>query len=140
MVDIDKKFKRIYTSGKRKSAIAKALIKAGSGKVLINGKNYETLHMFDRLKIAEPLRITEKNLKKLDFDIEVEIKGGGDKGQIDAARIAIAKAILEFTQSEELRKAFLDYDRNLLVADVRRKEMCKPGDSKARAKRQSSKR
>jgi small subunit ribosomal protein S9 len=140
MADIDKKYKKIYASGKRKSAVAKAMIKSGNGKVLINGKNYETLHMFDKLKIAEPLRIAEKNLGKLEFDIEVDIKGGGDKGQIDAARISIAKAILEFTQSEELRKAFLDYDRNLLVADVRRKEACKPGDSKARAKRQSSKR
>ncbi|MEA3414178.1 MAG: 30S ribosomal protein S9 [Nanoarchaeota archaeon] len=140
MVDIDKKFKKIYTSGKRKSSIARALIKAGNGKVLINGKNYKTLHMFDRLKIAEPLRITEEILGKIEFDFEVNIKGGGDKSQIDAARIAITKAILEFTQSEELKKEFLAYDRNLLIADVRRKEMCKPGDSKARAKRQSSKR
>jgi small subunit ribosomal protein S9 len=104
MADIDKKYKKIYASGKRKSAVAKAMIKSGNGKVLINGKNYETLHMFDKLKIAEPLRIAEKNLGKLEFDIEVDIKGGGDKGQIDAARISIAKAILEFTQSEEFRK------------------------------------
>ena len=53
---------------------------------------------------------------------------------------AMAKAIIDYTQSDELREAFLNYDRSLLVADVRRKEACKPGDSKARAKRQSSKR
>ena len=138
MTSLDKKYKKIYASGKRKSAVARAMIKSGNGKVLINGKNYETLHMFDRLKIAEPLRISEKVLGKNDFDISVDIKGGGDKGQIDAARISIAKAILDYTKSEELRKAFLKYDRNLLVADVRRKEACKPGDSKARSKRQTS--
>ncbi|KHO53687.1 MAG: 30S ribosomal protein S9 [archaeon GW2011_AR13] len=54
--------------------------------------------------------------------------------------LALAKGIVEFTKSEELTKAYLEYDRNLLVADVRRKEAYKPGDSKARSKRQASKR
>jgi len=94
--------------------------------------------MFDRLKLEEPLRIAEKVLGKLDFDIEVNVLGGGEKGQIDAARLAIAKAIIGFTKSEVLKQAYLDYDRNLLVADVRRKEPNKPGDSKARSKRQTS--
>ena len=64
--------------------------------------------------------------------------GGGEKGQIEAVRLALARAISEFSDSKELANAFLKYDRNLLIADVRRKEAYKPGDSKARRKRQKS--
>ncbi len=138
MVGIETKYKQIYTSGKRKAAIAKAKIKTGKGKILFNKRNYETLQMFDRLKLDEPIKIAEHVLKKIDFDIEVTVKGGGEKGQIDAARLSIAKAIIDYTKSEELKQAYLEYDRSLLVADVRRKEACKPGDSKARSKRQTS--
>ncbi len=131
---------KIIASGKRKAAVARAFLTEGNGKVTINNRDYKNLQLFDRLKIEEPLRIAESVLGKINFDIAVKIKGGGEKGQIDAARIAIAKAIINFTKSKPLEKAFLSYDRNLLVADVRRKEAYKPGDSKARAKRQSSKR
>ena len=96
--------------------------------------------MFDKLKIEEPLRIAEKILGKLNFDVNINVKGGGEKGQIEAARLALAKVITKFANNESLVKAYLDYDRNLLIADVRRKEAYKPGDSKARKKRQSSKR
>lgn len=135
---MEQKDKKIYTSGKRKAAIARAVISPGDGKITFNGKNYETLEMFDSLKLAEPIRIAEKILGKIDFEIKLTAKGGGAKGQIDASRLAMAKAIVEYSQSEELKQAYLTYDRNLLVADVRRKEACKPGDSKARAKRQTS--
>ncbi|MBU2562283.1 MAG: 30S ribosomal protein S9 [Nanoarchaeota archaeon] len=131
---------KIKVSGKRKRAIARATIVEGSGKILLNQKDYQTLQIFDRLKIEEPLRIAEGILGKKNFDVTIMIKGGGEKGQIDAARVALAKAIVAFSKSEELTKAYLSYDRNLLVADVRRKEVYKPGDSKARKKRQSSKR
>ncbi len=131
---------RIIVSGKRKRAIAKAILTEGSGLIRINKKDYKTLQIFDRLKIEEPLRIAEKILGKLNFDVEIKVKGGGEKSQIEAARLALSKAILEFSKSKELTDAFLSYDRNLLVADIRRKETYKPGDSKARKKRQSSKR
>ncbi len=139
-MSIENKYKKIIVSGKRKRAVARATIKEGSGKVKINKKCLETLTIFDKLKIEEPLRISEQILGKTNFDIEIKTNGGGEKGQIDAARLALARAIVEFTKSKELTKVFMNYDRNLLVADVRRKEACKPGDSKARAKRQSSKR
>ena len=140
MAEIENKYKKIYTSGKRKASIARALIKEGKGIVTVNKKNYELLHIFDRLKIAEPLKIAEHILGKISFDVQITTKGGGNKGQLDAARIALAKAIIEYTGSEELMETFLKYDRNLLIADVRRKEVYKPGDSKARSMRQSSKR
>ena len=131
---------KIVTSGKRKTAIARAVLTEGVGKIKINKRDYQTLQFFDRLKIEEPLRIGKEILGKINFDVSITVRGGGEKGQIDAARVALARAMVKFSNSKELNSAFLDYDRNLLVADVRRKEMYKPGDSKARKKRQSSKR
>lgn len=136
----ENKSKKIIVSGKRKTAIAKAIISEGSGKIIINKKDYKNLQMFDRFKIEEPIRIAEKILGKKNFDVVINVSGGGEKSQIEAARLALAKALVEFSKSEKLVKVFLDYDRNLLVADIRRKEVYKPGDSKARKKRQSSKR
>ena len=127
-----------YASGKRKSAVARAEIIEGNGKMTFNGKDFKVLQLFDKLQLEEPIKIAEKILGKINFDITATAKGGGEKGQIDAARLAVAKSIIEFTKSDELRTAYLEYDRNLLVADVRRKEARKPGDSKARAKRQTS--
>jgi small subunit ribosomal protein S9 len=131
---------KIIKSGKRKTAIARAVLTEGSGKININKKDYRILHVFNKLTIEEPLKIAEKILGKINFDVSINVKGGGEKGQIEAARLALARAINEFSKSKELTEIFLSYDRNLLVADVRRKEMNKPGDSKARKKRQSSKR
>jgi small subunit ribosomal protein S9 len=130
--------KKIIASGKRKTAIARAEIKEGDGKITINKINYQHFHKFDVLRIREPLLIAEKVLGKINFDVIISVKGGGEKGQIEAARLALARAIVKFSESEEIEKQFLEYDRNLVVADVRRKEANKPGDSKARAKRQSS--
>ncbi len=132
------KVSKMISSGKRKRAVARAVIEEGNGRVWINGRDYKALHFFDRLKIEEPLRITENVFGKLNFDVAITAKGGGEKGQIEAARIALSKSIVKFTKSKELEDAFFDYDRNLLVADVRRKETYKPGDSKARRKRQKS--
>jgi len=129
---------RIITSGKRKTSVARAIITKGSGEVRINKKDYKNLHVFDRLKIEEPLRIAENVIGKPNFNVLINVRGGGEKGQIEAARLALARAIVKFSKSEELSNAFLSYDRNLLVADVRRKEAYKPGDSKARRKRMKS--
>lgn len=138
MVGIETKYKKVYASGKRKTAVARALIQTGSGKITLNGRDYETLQLFNKLKIAEPLKIAESVLGKIDFDCRITIKGGGEIGQIDAARLALAKAIVDYSKSKELEEAYYDYDKNLLVADARRKETRKPGTSRARAKRQTS--
>lgn len=129
---------RIITSGKRKTAVARAILMKGSGKITINNKNYSKRQFFDRLRIEEPIRIFESKIGKMDFDVNIVVKGGGEKGQIEAARLALARAMVEYSKSKELKDAFVEYDRNLLVADVRRKEAYKPGDSKARSKRQTS--
>lgn len=132
--------KKIIVSGKRKRAIARAVLTEGDGKITINRKDYKNLQMFERLKIEEPLRISEHILGKRNFSVIISVRGGGEKSQIEAARLALARSIIKFSNNKELEKSFLDYDRNLLIADVRRKEAYKPGDSKARKKRQSSKR
>lgn len=129
---------KIVTSGKRKGAVARAMIKEGDGKIKINKKNYELLHLFDRLRIEEPIKIYEKVLGKINLDADIFVHGGGSKSQIEASRLALAKAMVKFSKSKELTNAFQNYDRNLLVADVRRKEAYKPGDSKARRHRQTS--
>lgn len=129
---------KTITSGKRKTAIAKAILIPGTGKITINKKNYNNLTIFDKLKIEEPLRITKEILGNLNFDVEIKVIGGGEKGQVEASCVALARAIVEFSKSKKLHDAFIDYDRNILVADVRRKEAYKPGDSKARRNRQTS--
>jgi len=128
----------LVISGKRKTAIARATINKGNGIVKINKRNYKNLDFFKKLLIDEPIEITKKILGNFDFDINVNVRGGGLNSQIEASRLAIARALVEFTKSLELKKAFSNYDKNLLVADTRRKEAYKPGDSKARRKRQKS--
>jgi len=132
--------KVLVVSGKRKTAIAKVKIREGKGNVLYNSLPYEKLEMFHKLSIAEPIKIAERQLGNFNFDVNVKTTGGGKESQVQAARLGIAKALVKFTKDKELKDAFVKYDRHLLVADTRRKEQCKPGDSKARAMRQSSKR
>ncbi len=133
--------KLIITVGKRKSSIARAKVKVGSGKITINSKPLEIWGTeLARMKIMEPLVIANETSKKV--DIEVKVNGGGITGQTDAVRMAIASGLVEFSKSEELKRKFLDYDRNLLVADVRRPETRKPSRSRkgARRHKQRSKR
>ncbi|HJZ19239.1 MAG TPA: 30S ribosomal protein S9, partial [Candidatus Nanoarchaeia archaeon] len=102
--------KKIVTSGKRKRAVARAIITEGSGNITVNKKNYGHLPFFDKLKIEEPLRLADGVLGKRNFDVSINVKGGGERGQIEAARLALARAILSFSKSKELEKVFSDYD------------------------------
>lgn len=129
---------KVIASGKRKTAVARAVLIEGTGKITINQKDYKTLQNFNRLAIEEPLRIAEKVLGKINFDAKIEVHGSGEKSQVEASRLALAKGIVDFSKSKKLEDTYFAYDKTLLVADVRRKEACKPGDSKARRKRQTS--
>ncbi|MBS3107461.1 30S ribosomal protein S9 [Candidatus Woesearchaeota archaeon] len=127
----------VHVSGKRKSAIARATLVEGKGSVRINGQKLDTFgNSLARDRIIEPLMIAGDFSKKI--DISVNVYGGGWQGQAEASRLVVAKGLVEFTGSKKLKQDFLDYDRHLLVADVRRKEPRKPNDSKARANRQKS--
>ncbi len=128
----------IVVSGKRKTAVARVKVVLGSSKIFFNRIPHTSLPFFHKLALEEPLDIARNVLGKVEVDLHVNTRGGGKEGQIEAARLGIAKALIALTNSVELKKAFLSYDRALLVADTRRKEAYKPGDSKARAKRQKS--
>jgi len=130
----------IQTAGKRKSAVARATIKEGKGRVRVNYKPVEILEPeIARFTIIEPLVLAgEGILGKVDVDVKVE--GGGFMGQAEAARIAIARALVEWTGDMNLKEKFMKYDRTMLVGDSRRTEPHKPNRSTKgpRAKRQKS--
>lgn len=129
--------KTVHASGKRKSSIARATLKEGKGIVRVNGMLLDSFEPeMARMKIREPLMLAKDIAEKVDID--VIIRGGGIMSGADAARLAVARAIVEFGGRGALRERFIKYDRTLLVPDVRYKEPCKPNDSKARAKRQKS--
>ncbi len=131
--------KQTIVSGKRKTAVAKLRMKPGTGKIFYNHLESSELNLFHKLALAEPLRIYEQELGEgLKHDFYIKTLSGGKEGQIQAARVAIARALVKLTESDTLKKAYIQYDRNILVEDPRRKEARKPGDSKARAKRQKS--
>lgn len=127
----------IHVSGKRKKAIARATLKPGKGIIRVNKQNIEVYTpALARAKIMEPLQLAGDVAKKVNIDVNVY--GGGWQAQSEAARLSIARSLVEFTKSKELKKKFIEYDRHLLIADVRRNEPHKPNDSKPRAKRQKS--
>ena len=131
-------FDVITVTGKRKRALAKATIQSGNGEIKINSRPIAFLSEFRRLYLLEPIRILEHQSMPLNFNISVKVSGGGTEGQVEAARLSIARALIKFTKSQDLKKIFLSYDRNMLIQDTRHKEAYKPNDSKARAKRQKS--
>ncbi|MDI9643229.1 MAG: 30S ribosomal protein S9 [Archaeoglobaceae archaeon] len=129
--------KVVVTSGKRKTAVARAVAREGVGRVRVNSVPLEIYPQEVLRKIMlEPIKIASDLAKKL--DIEVKVSGGGIMSQAEAVRTAIARAIVEFTGDEELRKLFLEYDRTLLVNDVRRKLPKLQGGRGARKRRQTS--
>ena len=132
-----KEAKVVNTSGKRKTAVARATIQEGNGKVRINKKPVE-IHTPElaKDKIMEPLHLAADKVKKV--DITVTVKGGGIMGQAEAARTAIARGLVRFYDDEELKELYKRYDRSLLVNDPRRKETKHPLGRGARKKRQKS--
>ncbi len=127
----------LHVAGKRKRSVARVTIRKGTGKVRINNRLLETLEpAMARMKIMEPLYLAGKVADEI--DISVKVHGGGIIGQADSARLGIARALVDYTKDNKLEKEFLQYDRHLLVGDVRRKETAKPNVSRARAKRQKS--
>jgi len=90
-------------SGKRKTAIAKATIVAGKGNIRINRKPMEFYPELQKLELEEPIRIAKDVLGKFPFDISVNVKGGGIASQIEASRLAIARAIVGESKSEKLK-------------------------------------
>ncbi len=135
----DKKKKKtgIVTRGKRKEALARASIRKGKGVVRINSVNLDSFQSrYVRELIREPLRLAPEAASGVDIDISV--RGGGAMGQAQAARIAIARALVEHSGDETLRERFATRDRFMLSEDSRRVEPKKYKGPKARARFQKS--
>ncbi len=131
--------KKIVTiSGKRKTAIARATIRAGRGRIRINNVPLEIFEpQIARLKMMEPLlHIDEPTRNKI--DVNIKVSGGGFMGQAEAGRMAIARGLLKWTKSKHLQSAFTEYDRTMIAGDPRRKEPKKFGGPSARSKKQKS--
>ncbi len=132
------KTKVLLTSGKRKTAVARATVRDGQGIIRINKVPLEILEPeIARKKIMEPLlQIDEKIWKQLDMDIKVS--GGGFMGQAEAVRTSIARALINWTKSRHVRTVLAEYDRTMIAGDPRRKEPKKFGGPSARARDQKS--
>ena len=127
----------VNTSGKRKAALARAVVKEGTGKVTINKIPVEIYTPeLAKLKIMEPLELASDKADKV--DIAVNVNGGGVMGQAAAIRTAIARGLVEFYKDEELERMFRAYDRTLIINDDRRKLPKNPLGPGARAKKQKS--
>jgi small subunit ribosomal protein S9 len=126
------------TSGKKKTAIARATVRDGEGRIRINSRPVELVDPeVARLKMLEPFRIAGEDLRS-QVDIDVDVSGGGISGQADAVRTALARGLVQHLNDAELRDAFMEFDRTLLVNDVRRSEPKKWGGPGARARYQKS--
>ena len=129
--------KVVNTSGKRKTAVARATVIKGKGLVRINSIPLE-LHEPEiaRWKIFEPITMAGDIAQHV--NINVNVAGGGFMSQANAIRTAIARGLVEFSEDSNLKTQYLEYDRSLLVNDPRRKETKKPLGRGARKKRQKS--
>jgi small subunit ribosomal protein S9 len=129
--------KIVNTSGKRKTAIARATVRNGKGRVRINKVPVELVSPeIAKLKIMEPLILAREMTEAV--DIEVNVTGGGFMGQADAVRTAIARGMVQYFGDEDLKQRYIHYDRTLLVNDFRRHLPKKPLGRGARKKRQKS--
>jgi small subunit ribosomal protein S9 len=144
--------KMVLVTGKRKRAIATAIIKPGKGRIWVNGIPID-LHPIEmaRLKMMEPLLVAGRRLRSI-VDINIKVRGGGYMGQAEAVRMAIAKGLIEYLKGAKgegedektleqvklLEKFFDEYDKHMLVGDPRRTEPKKPMRYSARRRWQKS--
>ena len=124
-----------YATGRRKTSIAKIWLKKGSGKIYVNGKNYETYFRSDthKMQILRPFEIINQSSA---YDVRCHVVGGGHTGQAGAMVHGISRALLLFDNDLKpiLRK------EKLTTRDSRSVERKKPGRAKARKSYQFSKR
>jgi small subunit ribosomal protein S9 len=124
-----------YGTGRRKSSVARVFLKAGSGNIVVNGKPVDEYFAREtgRMIVRQPLVLTERNDN---FDIMVNVAGGGESGQAGAVRHGITRALIEFDSAlkGDLKRA------GLVTRDAREVERKKVGFHKARRRKQFSKR
>ncbi|PST85215.1 30S ribosomal protein S9 [Pedobacter yulinensis] len=123
------------TSGRRKTAVARIYLKDGNGTITVNGKDHKEYFPTLPLQyiVNQSIEVAELTGR---YDVTVNVQGGGIKGQAEAVRLAIAKAIVELDAEKKpaLRA------KGLMTRDMRMVERKKPGRAKARKRFQFSKR
>lgn len=124
-----------HAIGRRKAAVARVIMKKGDGKFIVNKKTFDVYFSVEHhfLQAIEPLAVIEG---KKDYDIQVNVTGGGIKGQAEAVRLGIARALCVI--NPDFRPSLKE--KGLLTRDSRVVERKKPGLKKARKKTQYSKR
>jgi len=129
--------KIVNTSGKRKTAIARATLRPGNGIVRINSVPLDIYpNEMVRLKIAEPLLLIPNSIEGI--DVAIDVHGGGIMGQAEAVRTALARGILKWHNDPQIKDVYISYDLTLVVNDSRQKESKKPHGRGARKKFQKS--
>ena len=125
----------VNTVGRRKAAVARVFVKPGKGQITINRKSLEDYFSLDilRFEVKQPLLVTETEGQ---FDVTINLDGGGIKGQAEAARMGIARALCEV--NAEYRSVLKK--NGFLTRDSREVERKKPGQPGARRKFKFSKR
>jgi len=125
----------INTLGRRKTSVARVYLSKGTGKVTVNNKDYKVAFPISVLqsKIEQPFALTNTVGQ---YDVKVNVVGGGINGQAEAIRLGISRALVEIAEENKpLLKA-----EGLMTRDPRMVERKKPGQPKARKKFQFSKR
>ena len=126
----------INAIGRRKASVARVYLKQGSGHIMVNGRDYKEYfpQMHIQGKITDPFATVEIDSKI--YDLQVNVEGGGFKGQAEAVRMAISRALVKL--NEDFRKPLKQ--EKLLTRDSRGVERKKYGKPKARKSFQFSKR
>jgi small subunit ribosomal protein S9 len=128
----------MIVKSKKKTAVARAVIRKGKGNIKVNQTNINAYARgYVKELILEPIRLAGDTIKE--YDIDLTVSGSGFMSQAVAIRSCIAKAIVK-AKGKKYRDLFTAYDRTLLVDDVRRVESKKPLGRKARRRKQKSKR
>jgi len=125
----------INTIGRRKKAIARVYLSEGKGQITVNEKDYKEYFPFEQLHyvVDQPLNLLEVKDK---YDVKVNLTGGGIKGQAEALRLGIARALVKLDEENKPKLR----SEGFLTRDPRAVERKKPGQPKARKRFQFSKR
>ena len=125
----------INTIGRRKKAIARVYLSEGKGQITVNEKDYKEYFPFEQLHyvVEQPLNLLEVKDK---YDVKVNLTGGGIKGQAEALRLGIARALVKLDEENKPKLR----SEGFLTRDPRAVERKKPGQPKARKRFQFSKR
>ena len=121
--------------GRRKTSVARVILKNGNGKITVNNKDFEEFfpQLLSREDILLPFKLTETEGK---YDVQVNVKGGGTTGQAQSVRLGIARALVEINPDYRAKLK----TEGLLTRDPRMVERKKYGQPKARKRFQFSKR